>query len=80
LARLAVDKSEGAQGIGRALLNNGMKRAAQAARIIGARALIVQPLDEKAIDFYEHFDFRWLSKETQKMFITMKTTQQETGP
>jgi ribosomal protein S18 acetylase RimI-like enzyme len=79
LARLAVDKSEGSQGIGRALLSNGMKRAAQAARIIGARALIVQPLDEKAIAFYEHFDFRWLSKETQKMFITMKTIQQEMG-
>ncbi len=79
LARLAVDNSEVAQGIGRALLRDGMKRAAQAARIIGARALVVQPLDEKAIAFYEHFEFIWLSKETQKMFIAMKTIQQELG-
>jgi hypothetical protein len=38
-----------------------------------------QPLDEKAITFYEHFDFRWLSKETQKMFIAMKTIQRQLG-
>jgi predicted N-acetyltransferase YhbS len=79
LARLAVDSSESGQGIGKALLADGMKRVAQAARILGARALVVQPLDEKAITFYEHFDFRWLSKETQKMFIAVKTIQQELG-
>lgn len=73
LGRLGVDLSEAGKGIGRAVLADGMKRAARAAKIIGARALLVQPLDEKAISFYEYFGFRWLSSESQKMFIPMKT-------
>jgi ribosomal protein S18 acetylase RimI-like enzyme len=74
-----VDKNEARQGIGRALISDGMKRAAKAARIIGAGAFLVHPLDDEAISFYERLDFRRLSKETQKMFIAMKTIQQEIG-
>lgn len=71
LARLAVAADEQGHGIGAALTSDAMKRAAQASAIIGARALIVHALDEKAAKFYLHLGFRQLSGETY--FIAMKT-------
>jgi GNAT superfamily N-acetyltransferase len=79
LARLAVDKSEKGQGLGRAILSDAMKRAAKAARVIGAKAILVHALDEKAVSFYEVFEFRRLYAGSQTMFIPMKTVQNELG-
>ena len=41
LARLAVDRSEQGQGLGKALLKDAILRTAQAADIAGMRALLV---------------------------------------
>ena len=49
LARLAVDRCEARQGIGKAMLADAMKRAAKAARIVGARTLLVHALSDDAI-------------------------------
>jgi GNAT superfamily N-acetyltransferase len=57
LARLAVDKGEKGTGLGKALLKDALTRIAQAADIVGARAVSVHAIDEEARSFYQHFDF-----------------------
>jgi GNAT superfamily N-acetyltransferase len=57
LARLAVDKDEQGAGLGKALLKDALARIAQAADIVGARAVLVHAIDEHARKFYEHFGF-----------------------
>lgn len=57
LARLAIDKYEKGAGLGKALLKDALARIAQAAEIVGARAVLVHAIDQPARTFYEHFDF-----------------------
>lgn len=74
LARLGVDRSEQGCGLGQDLLSDAMKRALQAARIIGARALIVHALTARAESFYESRGFKRLNgPDEAAFFIAMKT-------
>jgi predicted N-acetyltransferase YhbS len=73
LARLAVDKTEAGQGLGRALVRESMKRSVSASKIIGARALLVHALDDKVADFYKKLGFTPFSEEPNTLFIPMKT-------
>jgi GNAT superfamily N-acetyltransferase len=73
LARLAVDKSEAGQGIGKSLLSEACKKAIQAAKIIGARALIVHAINEEAVPFYKSIGFQRLSPGSKTLFIPIKT-------
>lgn len=75
LARLAVDRSEHGHGMGRALLSDAMKRAAQASRTVAARALIVHALDADAVNFYVRHQFQKLKPakpDDLTYFISMK--------
>jgi GNAT superfamily N-acetyltransferase len=56
-ARLALDRAEKGQGLGKALLKDALVRTAQAAEIVGVRALLVDAIDEEARRFYLHFNF-----------------------
>jgi GNAT superfamily N-acetyltransferase len=57
LARLAVDHRERGAGLGGALLKDALTRCVSAADSVGARAVVVDALDEEARSFYEHFNF-----------------------
>jgi GNAT superfamily N-acetyltransferase len=57
LARLALDQTEKGHGLGKALLKDALVRTAQAAEIVGVRALLVHAIDEDARRFYQHFNF-----------------------
>ena len=57
LARLAVDRDEQGQGIGSWMLLEALTRSAEAADIIGVRAVLVHALDERARGFYERAGF-----------------------
>jgi GNAT superfamily N-acetyltransferase len=57
LARLAVNHTQQGQGLGKALLFDALRRAADAAEIVGVRAVLVHAIDDTARRFYEHFDF-----------------------
>ncbi len=72
LARLAVDISIHGQGVGSALLKDAMKRAAQAAETIGARALLVHAKDDNAKAFYEHFTFEVSPSDPYHLLLIMK--------
>jgi GNAT superfamily N-acetyltransferase len=57
LARLAVDSTEQARGLGAALLKDALLRTIQAAEIAGLRAMLVHAKDDSAKRFYEKFGF-----------------------
>jgi len=72
LARLAVDKEEKGTGLGKALLKDALARIAQAADIVGARAVLVHAIDEQARKFYEHFDFEPSPVHELQLMLLMK--------
>lgn len=57
LARLALDKSEQGHGLGADLLFDALIRAVAGARAYGARAVIVDAINDRAGDFYAHHGF-----------------------
>jgi len=72
LARLAVDKEERGTGLGKALLKDALRRIAQAADVVGARAVLVHAIDEQARKFYEHFDFEPSPVHDLQLMLLMK--------
>jgi predicted N-acetyltransferase YhbS len=57
LARLAVDRTEQGQHLGGHLLVDALRRCVRGGRDFGARAVVVDAIDESAAQFYRHFDF-----------------------
>lgn len=75
LGRLAIDKDYQGQGIGKILLIDSLKRCYEISDTIGAFAVIVDPLDIVAEQFYEKYGFIRLP-DSGKMFIPMKTIEE----
>src|SRR5208337_3096221 len=75
LARLAVNMSEGGRGLGGGLVKDAILRAAQAADIIGVRALLTHAKDEAAKTFYQHFGFEPSPVNELHLFLLMKDIQ-----
>ena len=72
LARLAVDRREAGQGLGKALLKQALLRADAAADIAGARAILVHAIDDNARSFYEHFGFEPSPVDELTLMLLMK--------
>jgi GNAT superfamily N-acetyltransferase len=72
LAMFGVDKGEKRQGIGEDLLNDAMRRALQAARIIGARALLIHALDPAAAKYYKDRNFCPFDEKQETFYISMR--------
>ncbi|MHB8621834.1 MAG: GNAT family N-acetyltransferase [Sulfuricaulis sp.] len=72
LARLAVDASLQGKGIGAALLKDALLRTAQAADMIGARALLVHAKDDSAKAFYQHLTFEPSPSDPYHLLLIMK--------
>jgi predicted N-acetyltransferase YhbS len=58
LARLAVDRAWQGHGNGGRLLVDALRRCVRGGREFGARAVVVDAIDEGAAAFYRHFGFR----------------------
>lgn len=71
LGRLARDSQFKGQGIGELLLADALKRANQASSEVASFAVVTDPINAKAKDFYESFGF--ITLESGRMFITMDT-------
>jgi ribosomal protein S18 acetylase RimI-like enzyme len=71
LGRLARDSKYKGQGVGELLLADAVKRAYQASSTIGSCAIVTDPINEKAVKFYEKFGF--IALESGRMFIPMET-------
>lgn len=74
LGRLAVDKNAKGKGFGSILLMDALKRCVDISNSLGVLAVIVDPIDEIAISFYEKYGFI-LIPSNNKMFIPIKTIQ-----
>lgn len=72
LGRLAVDQRFQGQGLGRLLLMDALHRSYTASEIIGSFAVVVDPLDEEAENFYAKYGFIKLP-DSGKMFMAMQT-------
>ncbi|MGQ0433138.1 MAG: GNAT family N-acetyltransferase [Microthrixaceae bacterium] len=57
LARLALDRAEQGSGLGADLLQDALIRAVAGARHYGARAVVVDSIDDRAAAFYRHHGF-----------------------
>lgn len=57
LARLALDRQEQGTGLGGDLLLDALIRSVAGARHYGARALVVDAIDDRAAEFYGHHGF-----------------------
>ncbi|WP_239655413.1 hypothetical protein [Mycobacterium riyadhense] len=60
--RLAVDRSEQGQRLGGYLLVDGLRRCVGGGREFGARAVVVDAIDERTAKFYRHFGFHDLDQ------------------
>jgi hypothetical protein len=72
LGRLARDISTVRTGMGELLLMDALFRAFLTADSIGSYAVVVDPIDQKAEDFYKSYGFILLP-DSKKMFLPMKT-------
>lgn len=72
LGRLAIDKNFQGKGIGKILLIDALKRSYETSTEIGSFAVVTDPIDEYARNFYKKYDFIELP-DSKKMFIAIKT-------
>ena len=72
LGRLAIDKKFQGKGMGNILLIDSLKRCFDISESIMAFAVIVDPLDKDAEQFYKKYGFIKLP-DSGKMFLPMNT-------
>ena len=72
LARLAIDRTEQGQGLGKAVLKDALLRTAQAADIAGIRALLVHAKDDEARVWYQKYDFEPSPTDPFHLFLLLK--------
>ena len=69
LGQLAVDSDYQGRGLGTDLMVDGARRVLATAETIGARAIVVQALDEQVKPFYQPFGFRQFSEDEPLMLV-----------
>lgn len=72
LGRLAIDLKFQGKGLGEFVLMNALERAHDASLKIASLAVIVDPIDKAAEDFYSQYGFV-KCKDSQQMMLAMKT-------
>jgi predicted GNAT family N-acyltransferase len=72
LGRLAIDTRFQKQGVGKFLLIDALKRSYDISQSIGSFAVVVDPIDDNAEQFYENYGFIKLP-DSGKMFLPMQT-------
>ena len=75
LGRLAVDNKFKGQQLGSKLLLDALKRSFDLSTKIGSMAVIVDPIDQDAVDFHAKFEFISLP-DSGRMFLPMATISQ----
>jgi hypothetical protein len=73
LGRLARSLVYKGTDLGEHLLLNALDRACRAAESAGSHAVAVDPLSEKAADFYRKYGFINLVGQTQRQYLPMAT-------
>lgn len=71
LGRLAVDKSSQGRGLGWSLLRHAINTTSDAGTKVGIRALVVDPIDSAAEEFYARYGFRPFPGNPTRMFTPL---------
>jgi len=71
LGRLAVSENQKGKGLGKILLMDALRRSYEASLEIGSLAVVVDPINQEAMEFYRKYDFTLLP-DSGKMMIGMK--------
>jgi len=79
LVRLAVDSSEQGHGLGESMLFQALARSADAARLIGVRAVLVHAKDAAARSFYERYGFEPSPTHPLHLVLLMKDIRKTLG-
>lgn len=79
LARLAVHLQHQGAGLGKALLKDALMRTAQAADIVGIRALLVHAKDEPARQWYLNWEFEPSASDPFHLFLLLKDIKEMVG-
>ncbi|MCB0701429.1 MAG: GNAT family N-acetyltransferase [Candidatus Kapaibacterium sp.] len=72
LGRLAVDSRYKGQGLGKLLLVDALYRSYEISSSVGSYAVVVDPIDQSAVEFYSKYGFILLP-DSGKMFLPMQT-------
>ena len=72
MGRLAIDHRWQGKGLGVALLQDAVLRAAQAAEIIGIRGILLHAISIEAKAFYEHHGFVPSSSNPMTLLLSLK--------
>lgn len=72
LGRLAGNVNNRGEGIGEILLLDALKRSYDTTSAVASMAVVVDPIDQAAVNFYSKYGFIHLPS-SGKMFIPMKT-------
>ena len=76
LGRLAVDERHHGEGIGEFLFMDALHRSRAQSGQIAAVAVVVEVIEERAEQLYQHFGFLPFPTITGRLFIMMKTVKQ----
>ena len=79
LARLAVDLTEQGCGLGEQMLVQALARSAEAALLIGVRAVLVHAKDGAAREFYERYGFEPSPTHPLHLLLLMKDIRKTLG-
>jgi GNAT superfamily N-acetyltransferase len=71
IARLAIDRSEQGRGLGRRILADALRMAVIAGEAAAARLVVVDAIDEKAVQFYRRHGFSAELGES-RLYLRMK--------
>ena len=72
VARLAVERRSGGQGLGSGLLLDALRRTKMVSEIAGVRGVVVHAKDEAAAAFYRHFGFAEFPQKPLTLFRLLK--------
>lgn len=72
LGRLAIDNRFQGKGVGKLLLIDALRRSYEISKSIGSFAVVVDPIDKDAEQFYAKYGFIKLP-DSEKMFLPMNT-------
>ena len=73
IGRLAVAQNCHGQGIGEFLLLDALRRSLENTGTIGSIAVVVDTMEERARQFYLHYDFIPFPDSPNRLFLPMKT-------
>ena len=76
IGRLAVNNNYQGMGWGKLLVMDALYKSLEASKQVASFAVVVDAIDERAVKFYQRFDFQAFPEQPFKLFRTMKNIDQ----